>query len=135
MLHSGLPPNGLASDLVKLQWTKEPPKEIAVSVNQELKLDCLANGEPKPMMRWERLDSSMGPSRVRNAVQFSHSNEHMGKNQLMQQPASEYRTQKLGFRLTRIHQQMDGDVCVRLCLALSNLSSWSRQTIACHPAN
>ena len=43
---------------VRLQWTKEPPKEVVVSVNQELKVDCLAQGEPKPSMRWERLDSS-----------------------------------------------------------------------------
>lgn len=43
---------------VKLQWIKEPPKEIVVSLNQELKVDCLAQGEPKPAMRWEKLDST-----------------------------------------------------------------------------
>lgn len=43
--------------VVKLQWAKEPPKEIVASLNQELKVDCLAQGEPKPLMRWEKLDS------------------------------------------------------------------------------
>jgi len=43
---------------VKLRWIKEPPKEMIVSLNQELKLDCVAEGEPKATMRWERLLSS-----------------------------------------------------------------------------
>lgn len=32
---------------------------MVVSVNQELKVDCLASAEPKPSMRWEKLDSSL----------------------------------------------------------------------------
>lgn len=68
---------------VQLQWTKEPPKEIVVSVNHELKVDCLAQGEPKPQMRWEKLDSSSlimpnGGGRARSGglhqtIQPSHS--------------------------------------------------------------
>lgn len=57
------PPTSFQTTTVKLQWIKEPPKEMVVSVNQELKLDCLAQGEPKPMMRWEKLpDHSSGGS-------------------------------------------------------------------------
>uniref|UniRef100_A0A6G1S5J8 Neurofascin n=1 Tax=Aceria tosichella TaxID=561515 RepID=A0A6G1S5J8_9ACAR len=47
---------------VKLQWIKEPPREIVVSINQELKVDCLAQGEPRPSMRWEKLDSLQNQS-------------------------------------------------------------------------
>lgn len=42
---------------VKLQWLREPPAEAAASVGAELKLECLATGEPKPVMRWEKLAS------------------------------------------------------------------------------
>lgn len=40
---------------MRLQWTKEPPRELVVSVNQDVKLDCLAHGEPRASMRWEKL--------------------------------------------------------------------------------
>lgn len=53
---------------------------MIVSLNQELKLDCLAQGEPRPAMRWEKL----------GGADFSTANKHRplsapevgGKNQL-----------------------------------------------------
>lgn len=102
-----LPPNmypiHITPLLVQLQWTKEPPKEIVVSVNHELKVDCLAKGEPKPQMRWEKLDSSsltMLNGRLRSGLQFHSPHSHgnlldglslqMTRNQLA--AASEYQS-------------------------------------------
>lgn len=48
-------PQSLNQPTVKLQWLHEPPKELVVSVGQEIKIDCLAFGEPKPSMKWEKL--------------------------------------------------------------------------------
>lgn len=56
---------------VKLQWIREPAREIAVSANHELKLDCLADGQPRPSMRWEKLDSTLSPARLRNGSSSS----------------------------------------------------------------
>ncbi|KAG9511089.1 Down syndrome cell adhesion molecule-like protein Dscam2, partial [Fragariocoptes setiger] len=41
---------------VKLSWLKEP-KDVQVPLNRELSVDCQAKGEPKPRIRWERLDN------------------------------------------------------------------------------
>lgn len=80
---------------MKLQWIKEPPREITVSLNHELKLDCLAQGEPRPAMRWEKLIGSDSTSFRRNNNQnnlqqqslingfnFQQQQDSGGKNQL-----------------------------------------------------
>lgn len=44
--------------LVKMHWTKEPPQEVFVSANQDIKIECSAQGEPRPSIRWEKLSST-----------------------------------------------------------------------------
>lgn len=61
--------NNKMTTTVKLQWVKEPPGELVVSLGQELKVECLAEGEPKPVMRWEKLDSLQSHSGGGNSLQ------------------------------------------------------------------
>ena len=73
---------------VKLQWIKEPAKEMIVSLNQELKLDCLAQGEPRPTMRWLKLAGDFASSarhrleRQSQQQQQAKLAELVGRNQL-----------------------------------------------------
>ena len=69
-----------------------------MSLNQELKVDCLADGEPKPSMRWEKLDSAQAvsagsmmqhpavgrqrPTATSASIQFPGGQLEGGKNQL-----------------------------------------------------
>ena len=66
---------------VKLQWIKEPPKEVVVSLNQELKVDCQAQGEPRPIVRWQRLasDYSLGGASGGGAAAKSQLGQAAGK--------------------------------------------------------
>lgn len=64
-----------------------------VSVEQEVKVDCLALGEPKPSMRWERLDANLALARSKGfgagqAPADGPDGIATGKSQLV---ASEYR--------------------------------------------
>ena len=39
---------------VKPKWTKQPPEVLAVQLNSDLTIDCLASGYPQPKIKLER---------------------------------------------------------------------------------
>lgn len=54
--------------LVELKWLKVPKREVEVGLNQELALECEAQGSPQPTIEWYKY----GNSTDNDAVEGEH---------------------------------------------------------------